>query len=255
MGQLYASFNQMAVRLGDLIHEVSDSNLKAREAQLKALRSQINPHFLYNTLASIQMLAEINEDSEVAKMISSLGKYFRYCTKSDDQFATVREEFGFVEEYITFQRIRLSNDIRFLIFADERVMNMKIPRLSIQPIIENAIIHGKVDKKDRDENESGLILLSAQIFNDTMQISIADNGEGIMPEKLKKMNERFSVMDSGESIGGTTDSVGLTNINERIKELFGKEWGLQIFSIYGHGTETILTFPGIDDTLGGVGQK
>jgi two-component system sensor histidine kinase YesM len=243
MGQLYDSFNQMAVHLGDLIHEVSDSKLKAREAQLKALRSQINPHFLYNTLASIQMMAEINDDPDVAKMISSLGRYFRYCTKSEEQFATVREEFGFVEEYITFQRIRLSSDIRFLAFVDEGVLDRKIPRLSIQPIIENSIIHGKVDKKERESGESGLILLSAQMFDEKMQISIADNGVGVAPAKLKELNAQFVAMKSDEPVEGGTDSVGLANINERIKVLFGKEWGLQIFSIYGYGTETILTFP------------
>jgi len=226
--------------------QVKRTELESRkqEAELVSLQSQINPHFLYNTLTSIQMMAEINDDRETAKMISALGKYFRYCTKVDSRYATVRDEFDFVHNCITFLRISMREDFSFFVFAEDAAAELRIPRLSVQPIVENAIVHGLIGK-----NPGGLILLSAQVFDDMLQISVADNGIGIPEEALAKLNgqlqETFSA-SSDEDMDAPVDAVGgigLLNISKRVKGLFGPEWGLQIFSIPGEGTEVVLTMP------------
>ncbi|MDR1797925.1 MAG: sensor histidine kinase [Clostridiales Family XIII bacterium] len=241
IGKLSASFNTMAEQLGILVNEVFTSRLQVRNAELKALQSQINPHFLYNTLASIQMMAEINDDAETAKMLSALGKYYRYCTKTESRFATVKEEIDFVSDYITFQKIRVPGVFRFYIFAEEGVLDSKIPKLCIQPIVENCIVHGHVGQK-----KDALVLLSIQAYAHMLQISVADNGLGIEEARLRCLNERLHEKPAVDQVADESSpgsGIGLPNINDRIKSLYGEEWGLQVFSIHGEGTEVVLTIP------------
>ena len=237
INQLFLSFNSMSKRLKTLINEVYESKLKARDAHMSALQNQINPHFLYNTLESIHMMAEINGDSTVAKMVSSLGKYFRYCIKGGEIMATLGEELEFVNNYVTVQKIRFLHKFKYFVFTNEDLLCKRIPRLIIQPIIENCIVHGF------DSSESGFfIMVSAFSKDDTFYISIADNGMGIDETTMSQISyecEHETPFLQTEKI----NKIGISNINMRIKTLYGESFGLKVVSIMGVGTEVILSIP------------
>ncbi len=218
------------------------AHLMKVQAQINALNSQINPHFLYNTLEMIRSQALIQGAEDVAEMAETLSLMFRYSISKGDNLVTFREEMENLERYFTIQQYRFPN--RFTlekIFPDsEEIMNCRIPKLTLQPLIETAVYHG-VEKK----LGKGTITVRAFTVGKRLTIRVHDDGEGIAPERLEELQKAIEmgisyVYTDKRSKG---NGVALININQRIQLQFGREYGLSISSVLHKGPIVELTLP------------
>ena len=218
------------------------AHLMKVQAQINALNSQINPHFLYNTLEMIRSQALIQGAEDVAEMAETLSLMFRYSISKGDNLVTFREEMENLERYFTIQQYRFPN--RFTlekIFPDsEEIMNCRIPKLTLQPLIENAVYHGLEKKLGK-----GTITVRAFTVGKRLTIRVHDDGEGIAPERLEELQKAIEmgisyVYTDKRSKG---NGVALINVNQRIQLQFGREYGLSISSVLHKGTIVELTLP------------
>lgn len=213
----------------------------SRQAQYLALQNQINPHFLYNTLESIRGEALIEGLSSVAEMTEALAKFFRYTITKVENLVTVEEELENCETYFQIQKYRfgdrLNLQINYREEEREEIMGCKIPKLTLQPIVENSIIHGTELKID-----SGNIEINLERTQKRLIIHILDDGAGIDEDTLLKLNKKirggFS-QPSGEVKGG----IALTNVNNRIQLIYGEEYGIYVYSMPGWGTDVEVNVP------------
>src|SRR5699024_9423743 len=214
---LFTHFNRMAGQIQSLIENVYEEKIRTREAEYKHLQAQINPHFLYNCLFYIVTMANRSPEA-VISMADNLAKYYQYVTNKSGSETTVREEITFIENYLRVQSLR-NKRIKYTIDIPEELDELVIPPLSIQPIIENAIIHGIDQKRD-----AGHIMISGNTVSGGYEITIEDDGIGMSLENIKhlssKLNESMN-MDMGH---------GLWNSHQRLKHRFGANSGLQISS-------------------------
>ena len=187
------------------------------------LQSQINPHFLYNTLDTILWLAELNENESVIKVTSALGRLLRLSLSTELDFVTLKEEIEHVKNYLEIQKFRYEDMLMYEIGEAGKLENATVPKLIIQPIVENAIYHGLRPKG------GGKISISFEKSNKDIIIIVADNGKGFDTEKSK--NEKNS--QSKVRLGG----IGLKNVDHRIELLCGKGYGINITSVPDEGTE------------------
>lgn len=232
IGQLAKTFNKMTNRINKLINEVYVDKVKRKELELHMLQYQINPHFLYNTLESIQMMSLINNDEETSKMVFALGKILRYGINQKNEIVTVKEELSNLEDYTMLQKIRFEDIYEININVDSSLYENKMIKLILQPTIENAIYHGL-----RNRNIGGVINVSGYTEDNTMVFQISDNGIGMDEEMVIRLNEY--VNDQNDSF----TSIGLKNINKRIKLRYGDDYGIYISSQYGVGSTVKVIFP------------
>ncbi|WP_235848370.1 cache domain-containing sensor histidine kinase [Litchfieldia alkalitelluris] len=230
VGILHQNFIQMIERINDLIKENYEKQLLLKDTEFKALQSQINPHFLYNALESINWLAKINQQQQISQMVESLGFLLRNAISIQDDVITVREEVKMVEHYVTIQRYRFEERLEFSLSVDEEVKDCVLPKLVIQPLVENAIIYG-LERMIEPCN----IHVSVLKEGDYLQLAVEDNGPGMDKEQLDKVRK-------GEMKTRGT-GIGLRNIDSRIKFVFGSEYGLQIDSELNKGTKVSITIP------------
>lgn len=204
-----------------------EKELLLKQANLAALQEQINPHFLYNALECIRGQALVENAATVAEATHALSQYFRYCISNKSSVVTFANELAYVKNYVTIQQFRFRD--RFILdcqIEDDSVLDTVVPKLMLQPLVENAIIHGLTDK-----TEGGIIKISVQRTQKHLQISVSDNGRGISAEKLREVNETInSPMPVGRSSEGRGAGIALWNVNNRIKMLFGDGYGLTIYS-------------------------
>ncbi len=219
-------------------------DLNKRQAQYLALQNQINPHFLYNTLESIRGEALIAGLNSVAEMTEALAKFFRYTITKVENLVTVEEELENCETYFRIQQYRFGDRLRLHIQCSEEdreeIMNCKIPKLTLQPILENSIIHGTELKIG-----TGNLKIQFETTEKRLIIRISDDGVGMNEELLAKLNRRLgkgpnNVVSSEEEQKG---GIALTNVNNRIHLIFGEEYGMHIYSIEGQGTDVEITIP------------
>lgn len=237
IGQLGRSFNRMLEKIEQLIHIVNTTNARKREAELQALQAQINPHFIYNTMESIRMMARLNGDRDTSQMAMILGKLLRYSINIKNKIVTVAEEIEHLKNYIAIQNYRFSNRFRLVLDIDEDLLQMQVIKLIYQPIVENFICHG-MENRDGE----GVIHIKGSEGPEGVIFRIEDNGCGMAAEELAAVNRRlndFTVVEEG--CGG----VGLRNINERIKLFYGEAYGISIESTAGFGTTVIIRLPGM----------
>ncbi|MCQ6562315.1 sensor histidine kinase [Paenibacillus mendelii] len=234
------SFNGMLDRLQGLIEEITQSKnreqemeTKKREAELNALQSQINPHFLYNTFESINWLVIQNENDKAVTMMTSLADLFRIGINRGQNIVGLDEELQHAEAYITIQKIRYNEKLNVQWNTQVDPKRYKTMKLVLQPIIENAIYHGIELMED-----AGTIEIGGYIEDNRLYLQIIDNGLGIQTERLSELRERFSNWYSEPS-----RSIGLLNVNERIKLMFGDEYGLRITSKVNEGTIVTVVLP------------
>jgi len=241
---LFASFGN-ANRL--LLRE-NEAKLLANDARYNALQAQINPHFLYNTLDAMSGIAAHKEDYEIVAVTRALSNNFRYCLNDSTPFAALSEEILHVKNYLHIMNMRTDDKIKLEINADSNLLNAKIPRLSLQPLVENAILHGLREKRgDR------LVTIEVSV-GDNLRIIVTDNGRGANAETLNNLLAGGTGADR-RTAGAGQDAeagapIGLRNINERLKLLYGGEYGLYAESVEGEYFRTILEFPYINDTRG-----
>jgi two-component system sensor histidine kinase YesM len=209
IGQLAKSFNSMAARIEQLIQEVYHDKIQQKELELLMLQHQINPHFLYNALESIHMMAEINEDEEVSRMSRALGKMLRYGLSSQNTSATVREELEHVQQYVQFQQVRYSNTFTVVIHVDPSLLNCHIQKLIVQPLVENAIEHGLAGI-----SEGGVIRIVGEMLGNKLCISVIDNGNGMSTERMEALNRQLHDLESNDR---HSESIGLRNVSKRLQ--------------------------------------
>ncbi|NQX71013.1 sensor histidine kinase [Paenibacillus alba] len=237
-GRLGLHFNSMLERIKELIGQVYVIEGRKKEAELSALQNQINPHFLYNTLETIRMTAEINDDEETAEMIAALGKLFRHHTKSTNGVVTLGQEFEHLGTYIQIVNYRYHNKFALVLDDMKLLHHYPVIPLIFQPIVENTVVHGQTEASD----ETIEIQISYEISGHILIFHIRDNGSGISKDRLDKLHERLRCgMNSDKE--EPTSGIGLLNVDERLKLHYGPAYGLQLASEQGKGTVVMLTLP------------
>ena len=206
--------------------KLAAEKLLRKESSLLALQSQINPHFLYNTLDAInwESIDQLGINNSISKMLLCLSSNLRYITRKTDRLVSLQEELNNLEQYITLHRLSTSNRISFEINVDEHLLDRSVPVLLLQPLVENAIIHGLSNTPD------GMVQIRIAGVNESLLIEIQDNGSGLTPERL----DAIQTMLASEDLSGN-DSLGLKNVDGRLKLLYGPDCGLHIQSAPGCG--------------------
>lgn len=236
IGDLSRNFSRMLIRIQQLIDLQKDIQKKQYEAEIKVLQYQLRPHFLYNTLNAISNMALQKREDEIPPAISALVHMLAMNTDKVDAFVTLEEELKYTEEFVRLMRLRYEDrfDLYIHVFSD--LQKLIVPKLILQPIIENSVFHGFAHIEKR-----GLIVIEGTIKGDNLVLSILDNGNGIPEEKVKKL-----LCPPEESKSGLR-STGLLNTQSRIQLYFGKEYGLIIKSILQVGTRVEFIIPAIHD--------
>lgn len=204
-----------------------------RESEYKALQAQVNPHFLFNSLNTIARLAYLEGAPKTETVVYSLADLLRNSLKNVDVISTINEEIRYIKEYILIQEVRFGDRIEFRLNIDEKVINAKIPNMVIQPLVENAIIHG-LDSKA----EGGILSISVIRAGNNLEIIIYDNGVGIPPDFLEVLNKHKHVSKSGQITG-----LGIANVHRRIQYYFGENYGVSIVSDQENGTKVKVKIP------------
>jgi two-component system, sensor histidine kinase YesM len=183
---LYENFNDMAAQIEDLIEKVYKEKIVSREALVKQLQAQINPHFLYNCLFFINNMNRLGNEEAVTAMTQNLAEYFRYTTRLDEPFTTLEKELGVVENYLTIQSLRMSR-LRYEINIPDDMKGIPVPKLLIQPLVENSVIHG-IEKKQ----SAGFIRITGEAERDVYRITVEDDGKGMTQEAIDEMLHRMT---------------------------------------------------------------
>ena len=206
---------------------------RIKELELKSLQAQINPHFLYNTLDLIKWRANEYNDTETEELVAALSNYYKRSLGRGRDMVPLKDEIDHIESYVYIQNMRFDNCVKLTVEIPDSLKNCLLPRITLQPIVENAIIHGILEKND----ESGTINIRAEGRNNELYIYITDDGVGMEQEKadiLLSENDTMNITGSG---------YGLKNIDERIKLSFGEAYGISFSSHPGKGTTVIVRIP------------
>lgn len=225
------------------LHSPQMMDLNKRQAQYLALQNQINPHFLYNTLESIRGEALIAGLDGVADMTEALAKFFRYTITKVENLVSVEEELDNCETYFGIQKYRFGDRLNLHIEYDpkeyEKIMNCRIPKLTLQPILENSIIHGTELKIG-----AGNLYIRFACTQDRLVICISDDGVGMDEETLAALNRKLGRgNDSFSSPDEKKGGIALVNVNNRIHLIFGDEYGMHVYSVQQRGTDVEITIP------------
>lgn len=232
------SLNIMIEKLSNLITTVKTEQSNLREAELKLLQEQINPHFLYNTLDTIMWLAESRKSEEVVEMVGSLSKYFRTSLSKGKAQVSLAEEELHVRSYLEIQKIRYKDIMEYEIDIPKELHLLSIPKITLQPIVENALYHGIKNKRGK-----GMITIRGMVENNQVILLISDNGLGMSTEHLGEVRNGI-----GQTRHNENKFFGLYNVNERIRLSYGTEYGIRIDSIYEVGTKVKVCIPLIEET-------
>lgn len=230
IGLLAKGFKKMIARIKELIESVDQEQKKKREYELALINAQIKPHFLYNTLETAYILAEMGRTDEVKKTIKSLGDFYRIALSKGKEFITIREELKNIQAYLYIQAMRYSDVFDYEVTAESLILDYKIIKMTLQPLVENAIYHGLKLKQGY-----GHLKVEAHEDGRLIEIKITDNGAGMDHEKIDKVLSRRTQ--------GSPDSFGLYCVNERIKLYYGDAYGISICSEPGRGTEVTIRIP------------
>ncbi len=239
VNQLSTEFNFMLDTIQELLTKVMEEQKALRKSELKTLRAQINPHFLYNTLDSIKWLIYSKDDKKASELISSLSTFFRIGLSGGSEEIKIGDEVEHARQYLFIQKMRTGDKMNYVIDMDRDIENMMTPKLILQPIIENAIIHG-LNKKDGD----GIIKLLIKKTEDSILFEITDNGIGMEPSKVECLSRQIDE-PAGECYP-KTHGFAVWNVNQRIKLSYGIKYGVAINSKFGVGTKVGITIPVIE---------
>ena len=233
IGKLGEAFNDMLDHIENLIMREYQSKLHLNHAEYKALQAQVNPHFLYNTLDTMSSIAASQQCGMVSSLCKALSNIFRYSIDMKDSLSTIEKEIIHIKNYMYVMNVRMQNSIVVDISIDSNLMGESIPRISIQPLVENSILHGLKDKHGEKR-----IRIEAVASEDDIIISVIDNGIGMDAGEINLQLEcsELDVLEKGSSIG-------LNNINARVKLLFGKDFGVKAYSVIGEGSTVSLCVP------------
>ena len=231
IGSLTRSFNVMTHKIQDLMAQNIQEQEQKRKIELKALQSQINPHFLYNTLDSIIWMAEGKKNEEVVLMTASLARLLRQSISIENELVTIGQEIEYVRSYLTIQKMRYKDKLEFEINVDSRITHAQIIRLVLQPIVENAIYHGLKYKESK-----GMLKVHGYELGERIIIDITDDGVGMDEETLKHIYDKHKV-------NYHSNGVGVYNVQQRLVLYYGKEYGIIYHSEKGKGTTATVVIP------------
>lgn len=243
-GILFPHWEDVMKKLRHLFNKQDALRMSKKQAEYLALQNQINPHFLYNTLEAIRGDAICAGIESIAETTEALSIFFRYSITGVDKLVTLEEEIDNVENYFTIQYYRFGEKLKFKMTypEDEDIFQLEVPKLTIQPFVENAIFHGIEKKVDR-----GQIEVKIETTKQKVMITISDDGVGMEDEVVEELNNDFSrvvanyVGESSKKRGG----IAMKNVNTRIKLLFGEKYGIQVYSTKNIGTDIKVILPRI----------
>ena len=227
------SLNTMIDKINELLEQVKTEQGRLRKAEFELLQSQINPHFLYNTLDTIVWLAEAGEQKKVVDMVGSLSDFFRTSLNQGKDMVSVKEELQHSRSYLEIQQVRYQHPLQYETHAPENLSCHLMPTITIQPLVENALYHGIKNKRG-----IGKIMITGKREKDYFVLIVEDNGAGMSRERLEAVREGMNQKSQTEK-----DIYALYNVNERIRLNFGQKYGLSIDSILGEGTTVQVMLP------------
>lgn len=232
VGELGQSFNNMLDQIEGLIAKEYENKLLLNRAEYQALQAQINPHFLYNTLDTMSSIADIQNCSQVSALCQSLAGIFRYSLNMKEPFSTVAQEMVHLKNYIYVMNVRMQNQVQYEFEIEDVVFQDTLPRISIQPLVENAINHGLRNRKGEKK-----VRVSARAEESSLVIVVEDNGVGMTKEKIGALYQE----DEGQE--DKSKSIGILNIHRRMKLLYGEAYGVKLESEPDKGTRVYLRIP------------
>ena len=223
----------MVEKIGNLVEDIHTEELNLRAAELRVLQEQINPHFLYNTLDNIIWLAESKKTDEVVMMVSSLSTFFRTSLSKGREFVSVKEETEHIRSYLEIQQFRYRDILDYEIAIPEEYYGYEVIKLTLQPLVENALYHGIKNKRGKGH-------ISAERCADVLIFKVKDNGIGMDKQRLAEV---CAMLKEDGNTKKENDGFGLFNVNQRIQLHYGTEYGLKVQSTYGEETEVWVRIP------------
>lgn len=219
--ELNRCFNEMTTEIKRLIHDIKAQERQKKELEIRALQAQINPHFLSNILNTVSYIASLKKEDNIVNLVNSIVNLLNGCMKNDNSQITVEEEISLLKSYITMQEYRLFGRFSVEFSIEPSVMSCLIPRFLLQPILENALIHGI-----EPSGKKGLIVIKGYKKDDTLCFSITDNGVGMSQEQIDLL-----LMSDNHSQRSRLTGIGIANTRDRIKMLFGPEMILKLTAL------------------------
>ena len=247
MGELATQFDKMLDIINQLMKENIRSEVLKKDFELRALQNQIDSHFLFNVLETIKMMAEIREEYTISDALTSLGKLLRYGIHITSQKVDVQEEIAYIQNYMVLINYRYEYDIFLSINLPTDILQQKIPKMTLQPIVENAIIHG-IEELAEDTN----IYIKGILYDDYIEIEITDQGIGMHQKEVEILRKKIS----GEiESTGKTNGIGLKNVQDRLQAVFGENYGIEIVSRKDCFTKVIVRIPRILKLTDNKGER
>ncbi len=237
MVTLNNGFNQMVQQIGHLVEDIKEEQANLRVMEIGLLQAQINPHFLYNTLDTILWLAETGENQLVVTMVENLSTFFRISLSRGEELISLEEEESHTKSYLEIQRVRYGDILNFRLDIAEEARECILPKLTLQPIVENSLYHGLKNKRG-----GGTITISATVQEDRLVLTVSDDGFGMTREQLATLRTAILEVQRTEGKGS---GFGVYNVNQRIKLYYGDDYGLEIDSCFGIGTTVTVTLPAV----------
>uniref|UniRef100_UPI00136CE0CB sensor histidine kinase n=1 Tax=Clostridium sp. C2-6-12 TaxID=2698832 RepID=UPI00136CE0CB len=237
VGELGSSFNNMVKEINNLINLVQKEEKSKRIAEMNVLQAQIKPHFMYNTLDTIRWMAEEHNEEDIVEIIEAFTNLLRISLSKGKEMISVQDELNHVQSYLIIQKIRYEDKLDYEIEFDENILDFEVIKLILQPLVENAIYHGIKEKRG-----NGKISITGKIEGNLLCFTVMDNGKGMEEDVLNRINKMLAgVGENKHEIG-----YGIFNVNERIRMIYGDEYGLKYKSVYGEGTIVELRHPIIE---------
>ncbi len=247
IGELAHHFNKLIHTINELIAQGVKKQALTKEAELRTLHSQIDSHFLYNTLENIKMLAEMENQRTISDSLTSLGGMMRYNFKWSGEYVSLRDEIRHIQNYIAVMNIRFDEPIQLELRIPPKLLEIEVLKMSLQPIIENAVKHAWLGV---EEGKSTIIIDVSENEDAGVIITLRDNGMGIEAGRLERLNEMIhaenwnnALTDEQVKNGKQAFGIGLRNVHQRIRLYYGKQYGLQVHSREGQFTEVVITLP------------
>lgn len=236
MGELGTQINTMLERIKQLMDDNLNREMLAKNSEIRALQNQINAHFIYNVLESIKMMAEIDEEYEISDAVTALGKLLRYSMKWVSGNVLVEQELEYIKNYMALINLRFDYEIYLSLNIPEIILKQEIPKMSLQPIVENAIYHG-IEQMAEDTN----IYIKGRLEEGDCVIEITDAGRGMTDEEVEQL--KLKIAGEIDSSGGSGNGIGLKNVQDRIHIAFGEAYGIEIASKIGCYTKIMVRIP------------
>ena len=232
IGELTDSYNYMAARQNLLVKQQKETAEELRLSEIAALQAQINPHFLYNTMDMINWLSQSGEQEEVTRAIQALSSFYKLTLSRKDPVTDLRSEIEHIKLYLELQNMRFEERRALTIDIPDELLGVRLPKLTLQPIVENSILHGILEK----ESQEGTIVVTGWEEGDDVVILISDDGIGMDEEMLKEVL-------SGDNSNPSGTNIAVSNTHRRLNILFGEAYGLSYRSVPNEGTEVEIRIP------------